>query len=252
MKGKVDVYAYSVLVEPKRWIELSDKNAPWSIKYLFDKQLQEADFIVITKLDTLKEEHANELLRNVAGKYPDSKVLGISARDGVGVEAWLTLVQATPPGEHWLKEIDYEKYAEAEAEMGWLNGLVTMTFPKPSDGKIICARMIEMLAHGIADRNCRIGHLKLLAVGPTGSVKVGLTQFGDKPGLEGAFIGPLSHLEVTVNIRATLSPGALSTILHDAVTHCAEFDNAETDIAAINTFRPGAPNPTYRYGEPGR
>jgi Ni2+-binding GTPase involved in maturation of urease and hydrogenase len=249
MKEKVDVLAYSVLVEPDRWAEVSDKNEPWSIKYLFDKQLQEADFIVITKLDTLSSERAQELLQEVARQNPGSQVLGISALQGVGMENWLNLVQSTPPGEHWLKDIDYRKYAEAEAEMGWLNGMVTLTFPALVQGKDISASLVEGFAQGIEKRNGKIGHMKLLAVGPSGSVKVGLTHVGEKPEVEGTFTAPLSHLQVTINMRATLSPGNLSAIVHEAIDHLKESNKVDADISTINTFRPGEPRPTHRYTE---
>lgn len=74
-------------------------------------------------------------------------------------------------------------------------------------------------------------------------------QMGEKPIPEGTFFGLLSHLELTINIRATLSPGDLSAILHHAVGQFGESDKAVTEISVVNTFRPGAPNPTYRYAE---
>ncbi len=249
IKDKVDVLAYTVLVESDRWVELSDQNASWSMKFLFDKQLQEADFIVITKLDTVKDEHAKELMEQITHQYPESKVLGISSLAGVGMEDWMNLVQTTPPGEHWLKDIDYQKYAEAEAEMGWLNGLVTMKFPMPIDGKAISTRLAERITQNIGNRNGKIGHLKLLVVESTGSVKVGITHVGEKPALDGTFTAMLPYLEVTVNTRATLSLGDLAAILHDVVDQFKESEQAAVDISAINTFRPGAPNPTYRYGD---
>lgn len=248
MKDSVDMYAYSVLVEPDRLEELTDRNAPWSMKYLFDKQLQEADFVVITKLDTLSKERAEEMLKDIARLYPHARVLGISSKEGQGLEDWLDLVEATSPGDRWLKEIDYQIYAEAEAQMGWLNGLVTLDLPEETDGKAVTARFLESLTRAIGERNGKIGHLKLLAVGPTGSVKVGVTRVGEHPVADGTFTGPTSHLQVTVNMRATLSPGDLSAILHEAADECRDTDKADVDIAAINTFRPGAPNPTYRYG----
>ena len=85
MKDKVDVLAYNVLVESDRWVELSDQNPSWSMKFLFDKQIQEADFIVLTKLDTLKPERAKEL--------SGIQVLGISGLTGVGMAEWMNLVQ---------------------------------------------------------------------------------------------------------------------------------------------------------------
>lgn len=249
MKDKVDVLAYTVLVEPDRWVELSDQNPSWSMKFLFDKQIQEADFVVLTKLDTLKPERAKELLEQLAHQYPESPVLGISALTGVGMAEWKNLVQTTPPGEHWLRDIDYQKYADAEAEMGWLNGLATMKFPAPVDGKTISGRLAEKIAQGIGERNGKIGHLKLLVVGPTGSVKVGMTHVEEKPALEGTFVGLVPSLEVTINARATLSPGDLADIVHSALELFKESEHAEVDISAVNTFRPGAPKPTYRYGD---
>jgi hypothetical protein len=166
-----------------------------------------------------------------------------------GMEEWMNLVQSTPPGEHWLRDIDYQKYAEAEAEMGWLNGMVTMKFPVPVDGKKIGTHLAEKIAQGIGTRNGKIGHLKLLVVGSTGSVKVGVTHVEEKPALDGSFTALTPSLEVTVNTRATLSPGDLAAIVHDALDQFKESEHAEVDISAINTFRPGAPNPTHRYGD---
>jgi G3E family GTPase len=246
MKDKVEVYAYSVLVEPDRWKELAGETAPWSMKYLFDKQLLEADFIVLTKLDTLTPERAEELPAEISRLYPASKVLTISAYQGAGMKNWLSLVGSTPPGEHRLEEIDYHTYAQAEAEMGWLNGLITMKFSEPTDGKTITWRMAQRLTESIKQRNGSIGHLKLLAVGDTGSMKAGVTQVNEKPMLDGAFTGPLTYMEVTVNLRATLSPGDLSSILHELVGQCRESDKALTEISTMNTFRPGASNPTHR------
>ena len=117
------------------------------------------------------------------------------------------------------------------------------------DGKAISTRLAEKIAQGIANRNGNIGHLKLLVVGSTGSVKVGITHVGGKPAVDGTFTALLPFLEVTVNTRATLSPGDLVAIVHDAVNHFMESERATVDFSVINTFRPGAPNPTYRYGD---
>jgi G3E family GTPase len=248
MRDKVKVLAYNVLVEPDRWVELADQRASWSMKFLFDKQIEEADFIVLTKLDTLEPGRAEELLQQIAQQNPASKVLGISALTGTGMEEWLGLVQTTPPAEHWLRDIDYQKYAEAEAEMGWLNGLVTMKFPVPVDGKRVGIQLTEKISQDIGNRHGKIGHLKLLVVGPSGTVKVGVTHGKEKPNADGSSAVTASSLQVTINVRATLSPGDLAVVIHEALDYFKESEQAEIDISAINTFRPGAPNPTYRYG----
>jgi G3E family GTPase len=247
LKDKVEVQAYSVLVEPDRWDEISQPDTPWSIKYLFDKQIQEADFIIITKLDTLSTERRAKLMEEVTALCPESRVIGISAREGVGLEEWSESVQSTPPQERWLKEIDYQRYADAEAEMGWLNGELSLTLSSPHDGMMISWWMGQSLAQGVANRNGRIGHLKLLTVGKSGSAKIGVTQIGERPVAEGAFTSPVSSLNLTINIRATLSPGDLSAIVTEMVAQLKKTYEADVDVSAINAFRPGAPKPTYRY-----
>jgi G3E family GTPase len=249
MGEKVNVQAYSVLVEPDRWAELADDGAevPWSMKFLFDKQLQEADFIVITKSDTLNEDQQGHIGEQVSKRFPESSVLEISSREGTNLNEWLELIQSTAPKERWLKEIDYDKYAEAEAEMGWLNSHMSIRFPQSVDGKSEVFRIAETLTQGVGERQGKIGHLKLLAVGETGSIKAGLTHLGGTAGLDGTFTGPLSELQVTINMRATVSPGDLAAIVTNLTATLEGDGQTQTDVAYLNTFRPGAPDPTYRY-----
>jgi hypothetical protein len=173
--------------------------------------------------------------------------LGISSRAGVGLDQWLESVESTPPSDNWLKEIDYEKYAEAEAEMGWLNARVLVKLPSPAEGKVIAARLAEGFMEEVGVRKGAIGHLKLLAIGDTGSIKAGLTQLGRAAELDGTFTGPVSEMQVTVNMRATVSPGDLTEIVMASLAKLKETHNAVTDISYLNTFRPAPPNPTYRY-----
>lgn len=249
MGDTVDVKAFSVLVEPDRWAELRDSspNPSWSMKFLFDKQLEEADFIVITKLDTVTQKQFVEMRDQARREFPEAQVMGISAKKDLNVDRWLELVQSSSPGEQWLKEIDYEKYAEAEAEMGWLNAQVSFAFSEPTDGRAFAKKMIVKLMQGIDDNRGGIGHLKLLGASTTGRVKAGVTTASGKVELDGDFIGPVPDMEMTINVRATVSPGDLSAIVNDSVKYLQETSKAQVEITYLNTFRPGAPNPTHRY-----
>jgi G3E family GTPase len=251
MNNKVNTLAFSVLVEPLRWIELVNKfdEEIASMKFLFDKQLEEADYIVITKTDTLTEDELNKLLKEAHLRYPDTEVLSISAKERIGLEKWLDLVQVTPPGERWLKEIDYDEYAEAEADMGWLNAQLFVKFPEPVDGNAFSIRVADNLRSLVVDRSGHIGNLKILVVGRNESVKCGMSHAESKPQLENRFAGSIGNVNVTINVRATLSPDDLSSILSDMVDYVREKDQAEARIFYLNTFRPAPPNPTYRYDQ---
>lgn len=249
MKDKVRVSAYSVLVEPLRWKEITEGEAdtPWSMKYLFDKQVEEADFVVLTKTDTISLPALEKIQAGFVTRYHQARFLSISSTDGTGLEAWLEAVLSTPPGNRWLKEIDYEKYAQAEAEMGWLNAEADLIFPTPVDGRDIAVRIALGLADGITGRKAKIGHLKLLAVGETGGVKAGISVAGQGGQLDGSFSGPVLRLHVTLNARATVSPGDLVEIVTALMADFRHGDAAQTDLLYLNTFRPSPPNPTHRY-----
>lgn len=252
MKDMVKIHAYSVLVEPKRWLEC-EKNqgkAPWSIKFLFDKQVQEADIVLINKIDMFSEEELLKLKIDVQESFPESKILTISAKQSIGVEKWLDLVQTMAPGDRWLKEIDYQKYAEAEAEMGWLNAQLMIKFPRLVEAKIVADDIARSILHEVDKRKGEIGHVKFLVIGKTGSMKIGATVMGEQVGFEGLFTGPVSELELILNIRAAISPGALADIASRIFDLLRKTYEAETDLSYMNTFRPGAPNPTYRFTSP--
>jgi G3E family GTPase len=248
---RVDTLAYSVLVEPQRWIDLTTKadRHPPSMRFLFDKQLEEADFIVLTKVDTLNEARRQDLTAEIQARFPQAAVFYISAREGIGLEKWLDLARVTPPSERWLKEIDYNEYAEAEAEMGWLNAQVWTRLPEPGNGNDVALHAAETLRRGVADRGGQIGNLKILIVGAGNFVKCGTTHTDQAPTLDGRFDAPLSEAQVTINLRATLSPDDLSSILRLMVDTLKRAYRAEATISYLNTFRPAPPRPTYRYTE---
>ena len=243
--------AYSVLMEPRRWRELKEKDGDGisSMKFLFNNQLEEADFIIITKSDTLDKDELDDLSDEVAHRYPNARVLTISAFEGTGLEKWLDLVKTTQPGEMYLKEIDYDQYARAEADMGWLNARVSAHFAEPIDGNSFAVWIADELKKGVCDRNGYIGNLKILAAEESGCVKCGMSLVEGKAMLDGRFPGTLAALEVTVNVRATVSPDALISIMQSTMTSIKAKGGVKAEISYLNTFRPSPPNPTYRYNE---
>jgi G3E family GTPase len=251
MRDKVAVAAFSVLVEPKRWQELAadGDNVSWSMKYLFDRQLEEADCIVVTKVDTLTDTELQTIMEQVASRYPSPTILHVSALQNKGLRKWIDFVQATLPQERWLQAIDYHRYAEAEAEMGWLNAQVSVEHFNPVDGMEAARALLEGLIDGVAQTRGRIGHLKLFAAAQNGFVKAGTTQSGSPFDVDGGFDGPVDKLEFTINIRATLEPQDLSRIVQTAVHNGFDPGTAKSSILYLNTFKPSPPNPTYRFNQ---
>jgi len=171
----------------------------------------------------------------------------MSAFDETGLEKWLDMVTVTRPGERYLKEIDYDQYARAEADLGWLNAKVSVQFRNPTDGNAFSVWMADELRKGLAERRGYIGNLKILAADRGNCVKCGMSLVEGTAILDNKFQGPLARLDITVNVRATVSPKELITIMQGMITRIKAKEGARAEVCFLNTFRPSPPNPTYRY-----
>ena len=82
----------SVLLDPQRALRVfglvegrafSDK-----VLYIYHKQLEEADIIVINKRDAISPNDLARLQEALARKFPRADVMAVSARRGDGLEDW--------------------------------------------------------------------------------------------------------------------------------------------------------------------
>src|SRR5208283_921386 len=106
---------------------------PDNVLYIYEKQLEEADLIVLNKADRLGAGELAELTASLAARFPGKPLLTMSALAGEGVDAWLECVSEHRPAGQNVVEVDYDKYAAGEAALGWLNASVALNARGPGD-----------------------------------------------------------------------------------------------------------------------
>src|SRR5256885_2307360 len=83
----------SVLVDPVRAMRIlglaPGKNFSQKVTYIYLKQLEEAEIIVINKSDLLTPDQLQLLVKALAQKFPTASVMYASARLGTNMDAWL-------------------------------------------------------------------------------------------------------------------------------------------------------------------
>ena len=129
--GRFQVAPYSVLFKPSHGLRiLRNEAAGFSPKaaYIFRKQLEEADAIVINRADELSAGEVPELKTLLAEQFPGTPVLVVSAKTGTGFDAYTALLDQDGAFGRKMLDIDYDIYAEGEAELGWLNASAHLTF----------------------------------------------------------------------------------------------------------------------------
>ncbi len=247
-----EIAPLSVLVDPLRALRVLGLEAGRSfsekVLYVYDRQLAEADMIVVNKVDLLEEARRKRLCEALAARYPQADVLAISARDGSGTASWFEQVTQGAMRLDVSPDVDYAVYAEGEALLGWLNATVHVRCDTPFDGNA----MLQDLAAHIADAvgSGEIAHLKMTLTAeelPSDIAVLNLVAGDRAAEMAHTLKAPVDAGELIVNLRAEEDPRRL----HDAVLAAlAAWESAgrsrRAAIEHIEHFRPAKPTPTYR------
>lgn len=242
---------FSVLVDPKRLREaLSDeapRTLPDDVLYIFRKQLEEADVIVLNKADLLSEDERAALESMVAAQFPDTPVLTMSALHGDGIDAWLDRVLHDGTAGRKVVEIDYDRYAEGEAVLGWLNAFVTLHAEGGADWEEFCLALLGALQSECRERGAEVAHAKLLLAAAGGRIVANLTATDGQPYARGSVPGPVADAHLTVNARVHTDPDALREMVETCLQRVAG-ERVRATVTHLAHFSPSRPNPTHRFG----
>ena len=134
---RFEVAPYAVLFKPSHGLRIlrNESGSGFSPKaaYIFRKQLEEADAIVINRIDEMAPPTRRNWRDWSAREYPGTPVLRLSAKTGEGFEALTELLDQQGAFGRKILDIDYDIYAEGEAEMGWLNAAANVSAAQPFD-----------------------------------------------------------------------------------------------------------------------
>lgn len=235
----------SVLVDPIRasrvlGLETGGRFSE-KVLYIYRKQLEEADIIVLNKSDLLDAGQRESLRRAVGEKFPRTEIYECSARDGTGLDPWFDRILTTEQDARVSMDVDYTTYGEGEALLGWLNAAVTVQSPVPFDGNRLLLDLAKSLC---AHLPAEIAHLKMTLMPTDESFDIGavsLVRNDHVPELTHTLLEPLISGDLIINLRAEASPELLET-----VTRALLADWPGLKLSHLESFRPGQPNPTHR------
>src|SRR4029079_9728797 len=97
----------------------NEANAGFSPKaaYIFKKQIEEADFVMLNRVDELAPVAVQELKDVLERQYPGRPVLRMSAKTGEGFSALCDFLEQRGSFGRRVGELDYDRHAGVEAEL---------------------------------------------------------------------------------------------------------------------------------------
>jgi Ni2+-binding GTPase involved in maturation of urease and hydrogenase len=240
----------TVVVEPDR-LEERDGPAfrfPDEVAYIFDRQISEADLVLLNKVDLLTPPRRVELERALVGRLRDVPLLAISAATGSGVAAWVDrLLGGGPVGEQDI-DVDYEAYARGEAALAWLNASLDARGPGAIEPRALGDALLAGLGEGARGQEMALAHAKVLIASSEGSARVAVTSAAARPQWSGdAALRPARELSVIVNVRAGTRPPALAAVVRAAVASAADLLGLDLLERHFECFRPPPPVPRHRF-----
>ncbi len=245
-----DVAPYGVILKPSHGQRILKNlpNAGFSPQaaYIFRKQIEEADFVVINRIDELAVAVVDELAHLIEQQFPGRPVLRMSAKTGEGFSALSDMLERQGRFARRVMDVDYDTYAVGEAELGWLNSQVLVTAPKPFELDDLLLDITSRLKASLASVGAETAHLKSIGLweGVYGVANL-VSSFTD-PELSCASRCRVPQAHVVVNARVAIDPKELEGLVCDAVTNACGAIQADASFESLQSFRPGRPVPTHR------
>ncbi len=244
----------SVLVDPVRAARVLglEPGAPFSDKvlYIYRKQLEEADLILINKCDTLEAARADTLRAALAREFPQASLLEISARTGAGMDAWFARVTGSEQVARAVMDVDYETYAEGEALLGWLNATAELDAPGGFDANTALHQLASDVQARLRAQAAEVAHLKM-TLSPEGGLGgevavINLVRTDFVPELSARLEGRTARGQLILNLRAEAAPDTLSQAVREACAALSQMAGVRCTLEHLECFRPGKPVPTHR------
>jgi Ni2+-binding GTPase involved in maturation of urease and hydrogenase len=256
---KFSVAPYGVILKPSHGRRIlggkkllgGKKRAGFSPKaaYIFKKQLEEADFLIINRIDELEPEEVQELHQLLEEETPGIPKLRLSAKTGNGFEALVEMLDKQGIFGQRILELDYEIYAEGEAELGWLNSSLRVTSDVPYSLDDVLLGIVSRLKSKLADADAETAHLKAIGLWEGFHGVANLVSSDSPAELSLPSSCETKTADIVVNARVATSPDFLREQVEAAVRETCDSVGATPEFRQTQSFRPGRPVPTHRYSQ---
>src|SRR5262245_20683162 len=248
--ARFSVAPYPVIFKPSHGLKIL-RNEPGGFSpkaaYIFRKQLEEADAILINRIDEMPAKDVDEVVRLVNEQYPGVPALRVSAKTGQGFEALTQLLDQEGNFGKKILDIDYDVYAEGEAELGWLNSSVRLSAKSPFPMDALLLDVVQGLQKALSGAGAEVAHLKAIGLWEGFFGVANLVASAGKAELSLPSKCNVGEVDMIVNARVAVDPEELKDHVLTVVASAAKSRGANLAEQKTQSFRPGRPMPTHRY-----
>jgi Ni2+-binding GTPase involved in maturation of urease and hydrogenase len=216
-----------------------------NVNYIFEKQLEEADIIVVNKIDLLTEQEL-ALAKKIIEPILNSKIIMYqNSLSNESIMEWLTACYAFK--NVFIRPsmtIDYNIYGAGETELSWLDEEIGI-IAKNNAALTAGYHLIKTIYNKIKAKNLSIGHLKFLIDTGKKQQKISFDSITDRDDIN-CFDSLENRIVIVINARVQVSPILLREIVRETVIETELSFNCKIIENNLSAFTPGYPTPTHR------
>ncbi|HLI69728.1 MAG TPA: GTP-binding protein [Ktedonobacteraceae bacterium] len=249
----------TILVDAQRLLHFVRRGAGHELHsdlaYLFTKQIEEAERVLLNKCDLLLEEELDFLCKWLQIYCPGIQIRPIAAQSGEGIAPWITDMLVAPARSRPVLDLDYARYGQAEARLGWFNAGGTLSGERHTHAQDWAEQMLETLVNALETARLPIAHIKLFLEAPQAASGKPAHQI-----IKASVVGPAPALiswdardqemvasgtRWLLNARVDASPDILRELAAAALRQA--HADAQAVVETLACFQPAPPQPQYRY-----
>lgn len=217
---------------------LLGEELPYSeeVRYIFEKQLEEAGLLVLNKIDLLSATELQEVEELARERYPDKILVMQNSLSEAGTAEWMHLLEAgqgtSVPEDAGM---DYDRYDAGSRQLAWLDEEITLW---GQDAVAAAETMISALVKSLQAAEIPVGHLKFFVAWEGGQCKISFATWAEE-GWQAPLDGvAASELKLLVNGRVQTAPAHLNRMIVAALEEMAGRTEVSYQRAETAYFRP--------------
>ena len=215
--------------------------------YIFEKQIEEANIVAINKMDKLSEAQQQELVNLVHERFPGKKIHLVSGRNETNLHELIDSMESPELAFRTTMDVDYDIYAEGEAELGWFNCQVCAESEAPFDLDRLVLNLVAEISQDLIAQDLESAHLKVMGQTETETAIANHVSSDEPAELSLASEIKAVNADLIVNARVAADPEVLSQIVETASRRLEPIIKVKLTLTGIQSFKPGRPEPVYRF-----
>ena len=218
------------------------------IVYIFSKQIEEADLLIVNKIDLLDKSDFPELKRLVDKRLSNKNIITQNSFNPQNIDNWLDTLEKRSLQKRETVEIDYQIYGRGEANLTWLDEEIIFSSSK-SDANEFSIKFIEKLVFDIRQNQIPIGHLKFTLMNGEHIQKISFTSIHDEEWGKNISSVPSNLVKLRVNARIETTQDIVRSIIQNEITIFSK-NGVIININNSSAFKPQISIPAKRTPKP--